>query len=91
MPFFTVRIRKPLGIFHKDQREPIRNPFEIIDPFSAALRTRYEERVWERMEARDEKAIRAFYKKAQKNGLSAVAGFELVSIEPATQPNLPTT
>jgi hypothetical protein len=79
MPIFKVTIRKPIGMFHGDT--PIRNPFEIADAFQAGLASRFHERVWE-MEAKDEKAIRAHFKKAQAEGIPQVIGFEIASIEP---------
>lgn len=80
MPLFKVTIRKPLGMYHGDQ--PIQNPFAIADAFQAGLASRVHERVWDRMEAKDESAVRTFFKKAQKAGNPQVVGFEIASIEP---------
>ena len=80
MPFFKVTIRKPLGMFHGDI--PIQNPFAIADAFKAGLASRVHERVWDRLEAKDEAAVRAYFKKAQKAGNPQVSGFDIASIEP---------
>jgi hypothetical protein len=81
MPFFKVRIRKPRGIL--GGHGEFINPFEPVDLLNANLRAHYIERVWERMEAKDEAEIRAYFAEAQKNHLPNVEGFELASIEPA--------
>ena len=81
MPYFKVTIRKPLGMFSGALR--VRNPFEIADPFQAALRARYHVRVWDRVEAENEDGVRAFFAEAQKANNPQVAGFEIATIEPS--------
>lgn len=80
MAFFKVTAERSHGLVGKHNQG--RNPFLIGDIFDPNLRVRVERRVWERMEAKDEAEVRAFFAQGQRDNLEAVRGFTLLSIEP---------
>jgi len=79
MPKFKVVIERNRGIHGVNER--LLNPFRPINIFDPNLKMRVERRTWPELEAKNEAAVRAFFKKAQAEGHESVVGFTIASIE----------